>query len=53
MRTSVESINIEYFDNTLTFEEFEIRRLKKVVEGLQELKLQKEQELEELKQQEQ
>jgi hypothetical protein len=52
MRT-VESLSIEYFDNTLTFEEFEIRRLKKVIEGLQELKLQKEQELEELKQQEQ
>jgi hypothetical protein len=49
----VESLSIEYFDNTLTFEEFEIRRLKKVIEGLQELKLQKEQELEELKQQEQ
>jgi hypothetical protein len=50
---TVESLSIEYFDNTLTFEEFEIKRLKKVVEGLQELKLQKEQELEELKQQEQ
>jgi len=50
---TVESLSIEYFDNTLTFEEFEIRRLKKVIEGLQELKLQKEQELEELKQQEQ
>jgi hypothetical protein len=50
---AVESLSIEYFDNTLTFEEFEIRRLKKVIEGLQELKLQKEQELEELKQQEQ
>jgi hypothetical protein len=52
MKTAVESLSIEYFDNTLTFEEFEIRRLKKVIEGLQELKLQKEQELEELKQQE-
>jgi hypothetical protein len=52
MRTA-EFLSIEYFDNTLTFEEFEIRRLKKVIEGLQELKLQKEQELEELKQQEQ
>jgi hypothetical protein len=50
---AVESLSIEYFDNTLTFEEFEIRRLKKVIEGLQELKLQKEQELEELKKQKQ